>query len=181
MEARLGLCQTFPSCRTTGMRGRRFRPTASGSRSSSVRKDDSGITGSFLQKVATRVGSRTTSGKAAHRPGPQTGSSLSFMILHGTADGSVDFSQGLEFYAAARRLGKPVILLAYPDEAHHLGRRENQKDFQIRMRQFLRPLPQRRARTLVDGRGGAAVAEGTRPDDHRAAEDHACSSEVSGR
>jgi dipeptidyl aminopeptidase/acylaminoacyl peptidase len=59
-----------------------------------------------------------------------------FMILHGTADGSVDFSQGLEFYAAARRLGKPVILLAYPDEAHHLGRRENQKDFQIRMRQF---------------------------------------------
>jgi acetyl esterase/lipase len=59
-----------------------------------------------------------------------------FMILHGTADGSVDFSQGLEFYAAARRLGKQVILLSYPDEAHHLGRRENQKDFQIRMRQF---------------------------------------------
>ena len=59
-----------------------------------------------------------------------------FMILHGTADGSVDFGQGLEFYAAARRLGKPVILLSYPDEGHHLGRRENQKDFQIRMRQF---------------------------------------------
>lgn len=59
-----------------------------------------------------------------------------FMILHGTADGSVDYGQGLEFYAAARRLGKPVILLSYPDEAHHLGRRENQKDFQIRMRQF---------------------------------------------
>ena len=58
------------------------------------------------------------------------------MILHGTADGAVDFGQGLEFYAAARRLGKPVILLSYPDEAHHLGRRENQKDFQIRMRQF---------------------------------------------
>jgi dipeptidyl aminopeptidase/acylaminoacyl peptidase len=59
-----------------------------------------------------------------------------FMILHGTNDGSVDFGQGLEFYAAARRLGKQVILLAYADEAHHLGRRENQKDFQIRMRQF---------------------------------------------
>jgi dipeptidyl aminopeptidase/acylaminoacyl peptidase len=59
-----------------------------------------------------------------------------FMILHGTADGAVDYGQGLEFYAAARRLGKPVILLSYPDEAHHLGRRENQKDFQIRMRQF---------------------------------------------
>jgi dipeptidyl aminopeptidase/acylaminoacyl peptidase len=59
-----------------------------------------------------------------------------FMILHGTADGSVDYGQGLEFYAAARRLGKPVILLSYPDEAHHLGRKENQKDFQVRMRQF---------------------------------------------
>jgi len=59
-----------------------------------------------------------------------------FMILHGTADGSVDWGQGLEFYAAARRLGKQVILLSYPDEAHHLGRRENQKDFQIRMRQY---------------------------------------------
>ena len=59
-----------------------------------------------------------------------------FMILHGTADGSVDYGQGLEFYAAARRLGKQVILLSYPDEAHHLGKKENQKDFQVRMRQF---------------------------------------------
>jgi dipeptidyl aminopeptidase/acylaminoacyl peptidase len=59
-----------------------------------------------------------------------------FMILQGTADGSVDAGQGLEFYAAARRLGKQVILLSYPDEGHHLGRKENQKDFQVRMRQF---------------------------------------------
>jgi dipeptidyl aminopeptidase/acylaminoacyl peptidase len=59
-----------------------------------------------------------------------------FLILHGTADGAVDWMQGLEFYAAARRLGKQVILLSYPDEAHHLGRRENQVDFQTRMRQF---------------------------------------------
>jgi hypothetical protein len=34
------------------------------------------------------------------------------------------------------KFGKQVILLSYPDEAHHLGRRENQKDFQIRMCQF---------------------------------------------
>jgi dipeptidyl aminopeptidase/acylaminoacyl peptidase len=59
-----------------------------------------------------------------------------FLILHGTADGAVDWGQGLEFYAAARRLGKQVIMLSYPEEAHHLGRRENQKDFQVRMRQF---------------------------------------------
>jgi len=59
-----------------------------------------------------------------------------FLILHGTADGAVDWGQGLEFYAAARRLGKQVILLSYPEEAHHLGRRENQLDFQRRMREF---------------------------------------------
>jgi dipeptidyl aminopeptidase/acylaminoacyl peptidase len=59
-----------------------------------------------------------------------------FMILQGTADGSVDAGQGLELYAAARRLGKQVILLSYPDEGHHLGRRENQKDFLLRMQQF---------------------------------------------
>jgi dipeptidyl aminopeptidase/acylaminoacyl peptidase len=59
-----------------------------------------------------------------------------FLILHGTADGAVDWHQGLEYYNAARRLGKKVILLSYPDEPHHLGRKENQKDFQIRMKQF---------------------------------------------
>jgi dipeptidyl aminopeptidase/acylaminoacyl peptidase len=59
-----------------------------------------------------------------------------FMILHGTADNAVDWHQGLEFYAAARRTGKNVILLSYPDEPHHLGRRENQMDFQVRMRQY---------------------------------------------
>jgi dipeptidyl aminopeptidase/acylaminoacyl peptidase len=59
-----------------------------------------------------------------------------FMILHGTADGAVDWHQGLEYFNAARRMGKQVILLSYPDEPHHLGKKENQKDFQIRMKQF---------------------------------------------
>ena len=59
-----------------------------------------------------------------------------FMILHGTEDGSVDWNQGLEFYAAARRLGKEVILLSYPGEPHHLRKEENQKDFQLRMKQY---------------------------------------------
>ena len=59
-----------------------------------------------------------------------------FLILHGTSDGAVDWNQGLEFYAAARRLGKDVILLSYPDEPHHLAKEENQKDFQIRMKQY---------------------------------------------
>ena len=59
-----------------------------------------------------------------------------FMILHGTADGAVDYNQGLELYNAARRMGKEVILLTYPDEPHHLGMLENQKDFQKRMMQY---------------------------------------------
>jgi dipeptidyl aminopeptidase/acylaminoacyl peptidase len=59
-----------------------------------------------------------------------------FLILHGTSDGAVDWSQGLEYYSAARRLGKEVILLSYPDEPHHLRKEANQKDFQIRMKQY---------------------------------------------
>lgn len=59
-----------------------------------------------------------------------------FMILHGTADGAVDWGQGLEFYNAARRLGKEVIFLSYPNEGHHLGNEANQKDFQTRMHQY---------------------------------------------
>jgi dipeptidyl aminopeptidase/acylaminoacyl peptidase len=71
-----------------------------------------------------------------------------FMILHGTADGAVDNHQGLEFFNAAKRLGKEVILLTYNDEPHHLARKENQIDFQIRMNQFFdhylkgEPMPQ---------------------------------------
>jgi dipeptidyl aminopeptidase/acylaminoacyl peptidase len=59
-----------------------------------------------------------------------------FLILHGTADNAVDWHQGLELYGAAKRWGKQVILLSYPGEPHHLARKENQKDFQQRMKQF---------------------------------------------
>ncbi|MGA2263068.1 MAG: prolyl oligopeptidase family serine peptidase, partial [Acidobacteriota bacterium] len=59
-----------------------------------------------------------------------------FLILQGTADGAVDWDQGLEYFNAARRNGKQVIFLSYPNEPHHLAKEENQKDFQIRMKQF---------------------------------------------
>ncbi|MGH7669616.1 MAG: alpha/beta hydrolase family protein, partial [Gemmatimonadaceae bacterium] len=59
-----------------------------------------------------------------------------FMILQGTADNAVDWHQGLELYNAARRLGKKVIFLSYPGEPHHLAKKPNQIDFQIRMKQF---------------------------------------------
>jgi dipeptidyl aminopeptidase/acylaminoacyl peptidase len=59
-----------------------------------------------------------------------------FLILQGTSDGAVDWVQGLELYNAARRWGKEVIFLSYPNEPHHLAVKENQKDFQIRMKQY---------------------------------------------
>lgn len=62
--------------------------------------------------------------------------STPFLLLHGTADGAVDWSQGLEFYNAARRMGKEVIFLSYPDEGHHLANRANQIDFQTRMKEY---------------------------------------------
>lgn len=59
-----------------------------------------------------------------------------FMILHGTDDGAVDYTEGLQFFNAARAAGKQGILLSYPGEAHNLVNRDNQKDFTIRMQQF---------------------------------------------
>ncbi|MFD2033249.1 prolyl oligopeptidase family serine peptidase [Belliella marina] len=59
-----------------------------------------------------------------------------FLILHGTADGAVDWSQGLELFNAARRMGKEVIFLSYPNEGHHLANEANQKDFQKRMKEY---------------------------------------------
>ena len=59
-----------------------------------------------------------------------------FLILQGTDDGAVDWLQGVELYNAARRFGKEVVFLSYPGENHHLAKKENTKDFQIRMKQW---------------------------------------------
>jgi len=86
-----------------------------------------------------------------------------FMILHGTADGAVDWVQGLEFFNAARRNGKQVILLSYPDEPHHLAKKENQKDFQIRMKQYFdhylkgAPMPKWMDEGLPQTQKGSAI------------------------
>jgi dipeptidyl aminopeptidase/acylaminoacyl peptidase len=59
------------------------------------------------------------------------------LILHGTADGSVEWLQAVEFYNALRFNDKEVILLSYPGAGHGLRKYENQIDFQRRARQFL--------------------------------------------
>ena len=50
------------------------------------------------------------------------------LILFGTDDHSVDWSQGLEMYITMRRLGKPCILMAYQNEGHTIGGKANELD-----------------------------------------------------
>jgi dipeptidyl aminopeptidase/acylaminoacyl peptidase len=70
------------------------------------------------------------------------------LILHNDDDGAVPWYQGIEFFVALRRLGKPAWLLNYNGEKHGLQKTHNKKDFQRRMQQFFdhyllgAPLPQ---------------------------------------
>jgi len=59
------------------------------------------------------------------------------LYLHGEADPTVNWEQGLEWYNALRFLGKPIIWLSYPDEGHGLRKLQNRVDFQYRLRQFM--------------------------------------------
>jgi len=58
------------------------------------------------------------------------------LMLHNDKDGAVDFTQGIEYYSALRRLKKPVILVSYKGENHGLGKLENRKDYSVRMMEF---------------------------------------------
>lgn len=58
------------------------------------------------------------------------------VIMANDADGAVPWYQGIEFFTALRRLGKPVWMLNYNGEAHNLVERRNRKDIQIREQQF---------------------------------------------
>jgi len=58
------------------------------------------------------------------------------LMLHNDKDGAVDFTQGIEYYNAIRRLKKPVVLVQYKGENHGLSKLENRKDYSIRMMEF---------------------------------------------
>jgi dipeptidyl aminopeptidase/acylaminoacyl peptidase len=57
-------------------------------------------------------------------------------IMSNDADGAVPWYQGIELFTGLRRLGKPVWLLNYNNEAHNLILRQNRKDIQRREQQF---------------------------------------------
>lgn len=58
------------------------------------------------------------------------------LIMHNDKDGAVPWYQGIEYFMALRRLGKPVWMLQYNNEAHNLKERRNSKDLSIRLQQF---------------------------------------------
>ena len=58
------------------------------------------------------------------------------LIMHNDNDGAVPWYQGIEYFMALRRLGKPVWMLQYNHEEHNLVERRNCKDLSIRLQQF---------------------------------------------
>ena len=58
------------------------------------------------------------------------------LIMHNDADGHVPWYQGIEYFVAMKRLGKPCWLLNYTGEPHWPTRIANRVDFQRRMFQF---------------------------------------------
>lgn len=58
------------------------------------------------------------------------------MIMSNDKDGAVPHTQGIEFYSAMRRLGKPCWMVVYNEEDHNLVQRKNRKDLSIRLSQF---------------------------------------------
>ena len=58
------------------------------------------------------------------------------LIMHNDKDGHVPWYQGIEYFVALKRLGKPAWMLNYTDEPHWPTKLPNRVDFQIRMKQF---------------------------------------------
>lgn len=58
------------------------------------------------------------------------------LIMHNDADGHVPWYQGIEYFVAMKRLGKPCWLLNYTGEPHWATNMANRIDFQRRMFQF---------------------------------------------
>ena len=58
------------------------------------------------------------------------------LMMHNDDDGAVPWYQGIEFFVALRRLGKPVWMLNYNGAGHGLRKYHNRRDWAIRMQQY---------------------------------------------
>jgi dipeptidyl aminopeptidase/acylaminoacyl peptidase len=59
------------------------------------------------------------------------------IILHNDKDGAVDWNQGVTYFNTIRRMRKPAVMLEYKGENHGLAKPANQKDYTVRMKEFL--------------------------------------------
>ena len=82
------------------------------------------------------------------------------LIMHNDADGHVPWYQGIEFFVALRRLGKPSWLLNYNEEPHWPLKMQNRKDFNIRMAQFFDYYLKGASKPLWMERGVPAIEKG---------------------
>ncbi|GAB4233296.1 MAG: prolyl oligopeptidase family serine peptidase [Ekhidna sp.] len=58
------------------------------------------------------------------------------LIMHNDNDGAVPWYQGIEYFVALRRLGKPAWMLNYRGEPHWPQKVQNRIDFNVRLSQF---------------------------------------------
>ncbi len=58
------------------------------------------------------------------------------LIMANDQDGAVPYTQGIEFFTALWRLGKPAWMVNYNGEDHNLIQRKNRKDWSLRLSQF---------------------------------------------
>lgn len=58
------------------------------------------------------------------------------LIMHNDEDGAVPWEQGIEFFVALRRLGRPAWLVNYNGEPHWPTSYANKRDWNIRLQQY---------------------------------------------
>ncbi|MGB9907835.1 MAG: alpha/beta hydrolase family protein, partial [Candidatus Saccharicenans sp.] len=59
-----------------------------------------------------------------------------YLTIHNDEDDAVPWYQGIEFFTAMRRLGKPAWMFVFNGEKHGLRQRENQKYWTIHLDEF---------------------------------------------
>lgn len=59
------------------------------------------------------------------------------MIWFGGKDKNVPPAQSIAYFIGLKRLGKAGVLLEYPDEQHHIVKRENRQDLSVRIWQWM--------------------------------------------
>ncbi len=98
-----------------------------------------GSNGSIFEASQGRLGTPWENWEAYQRNSPiyhAKNVQTPLLMLHNDRDGAVDFTQGIEYFNALRRLKKPAALIQYKGENHGLAKLPNRKDYSVRMMEF---------------------------------------------